>query len=88
MTLVSGFIELELGSKRLAESIAEAIRVEALNPPDPSRGVVEVIVEDKTVRILVRARDFSAARTLFNTYLSLAASAIDAITSLEETGTG
>jgi tRNA threonylcarbamoyladenosine modification (KEOPS) complex Pcc1 subunit len=76
---VSGCIEVKLPEKRLAEAIAQALDVEAKNPPDPRRASVRVEVQDSIVRICFEARDLSAARTIVNTYLSLAATTIDAV---------
>ncbi len=66
-------------SEKLAEAVARALRVEAENPPDPRRGSVSVRVEGRRVLVCFEARDLSAARTLVNTYLSLAATTIDAV---------
>ncbi len=83
MSRVSGFIELVLGSKQLAESVAKALTVEAENPPDPGRGRVSIETRDNRVIVSIEARDLSAARTLFNTYLSLAVSVVDTLLSVE-----
>jgi len=84
MYRVSGFIEIKLGSRKLASSLAQALRVEASKPPDPRRGEALVSVRDTGIVIRIKARDFSAARTLFNTYLALTASALTTILDLEE----
>lgn len=83
MYRVSGFIELELGSKRLAESLARALRVEALSPPDPERGSVRIVEKEDRIVLEIEARDLSAARTLYNTYLSLVATILSAIKNVE-----
>ncbi|MET1101415.1 MAG: KEOPS complex subunit Pcc1 [Pyrodictiaceae archaeon] len=84
MSRVSGYIEIKLSSRRLAESIARALSVEASSPPDPSRGSVRVITNDDKVIIEIKARDLPAARTLFTTFLGLASTVIDAVTSIDE----
>ncbi len=60
-------------------ALNQALGVEARNPPDPHRGSVEILVSDNRVEILIRARDLSAARTLINAYLGLAATTLEAV---------
>jgi tRNA threonylcarbamoyladenosine modification (KEOPS) complex Pcc1 subunit len=76
---------VRLPGRRLAEAVARALDVEARNPPDPRRASVTVEVVGDVVRVCFEARDLSAARTIVNTYLSLAATTIDAVAS---TGAG
>ena len=65
--------------EKLAQALREALESEARNPPDPGRGSVSVETQDGLVRICFNARDLSAARTLVNAYLSLAAAVVDAV---------
>ena len=59
--------------------MARALDVEARNPPDPRRARVDVKASGEVVRVCFEARDLSAARTIVNTYLSLAATTIVAV---------
>lgn len=60
-------------------AISKALEVEARNPPDPHRGSVEITISGDSVEIRIVARDLSAARTLINAYLSLAATTLEAV---------
>ncbi len=82
MYRVSGCIELGGLPPRLARAVAEALEAEARSPPDPGRGVVRVEAGEGVVRVCFEARDLSAARTLVNAYLSLAATVADSVASL------
>jgi tRNA threonylcarbamoyladenosine modification (KEOPS) complex Pcc1 subunit len=81
---VSGCIRLEGLEERLRRALREALLSEAQNPPDPSRGSVEVRVEGDAVEICFHARDLSSARTLANAYLSLAAAVADSVVAAGE----
>ncbi|HID41829.1 MAG TPA: hypothetical protein EYP33_06720 [Pyrodictium sp.] len=79
MTRVSGCIELKGLSEKLVQALVKALETEARNPPDPRRGRVEVSNRNGVLRICIEARDPSAARTLINAYLSLAAATLEAV---------
>ena len=64
---------------KLAEALEKSLKVEALNPPDPSRGTARVTRKDGDVVIEIEARDESSARALINAFLSLAASLWDSL---------
>ncbi len=66
-------------SQREVRALSQALSVEARNPPDPHRGSVEIRVSNDKVEILIHARDLSAARTLINAYLGLAATTLEAV---------
>ena len=72
-------ITLTTCDSRLAEALEESLKVEALNPPDPSRGTARVTRDNDIVIIEIEARDESSARALINAFLSLAASLWDSI---------
>ncbi|WP_048061411.1 KEOPS complex subunit Pcc1 [Hyperthermus butylicus] len=79
MYRVTGCIELELPEEKALQAVARALDVEARNPPDPRRGRVEVRVEPGKLVVCFEARDLAAARTLANTYLSLAATTVEVV---------
>ncbi|MET1128778.1 MAG: KEOPS complex subunit Pcc1 [Thermoproteota archaeon] len=60
-------------------SVLDSLRVEALNPPDPDRASVSIKSAGDVLEICFSARDFSSARMIVNTYLGLAATAIDTV---------
>ncbi len=66
-------------NERLAKALEEALRVEASNPPDPSRGSTRVERSGDMVVIEIEARDEASARAIINAFLSLAASLWDSL---------
>lgn len=79
MSRVRGCISFELGDEAAARALAEALTVEARNPPDPDRGRASVEARGGLLLVCIEARDLAAARALLNAYLSLAATALDAL---------
>ncbi len=76
-------ISIETCDERLAEALAEALRVEASHPPDPSRGSTRVEKRGTKVEVYIEARDPPSARALINAYLTLAASLWDSVEGAE-----
>ncbi|RUM46801.1 MAG: hypothetical protein DSY37_04385 [Hyperthermus sp.] len=79
MYRVTGCIGVEGYDERVLEAIGRALETEAKNPPDPSRGRASIDLTPRLLRVCFEARDLSAARTLVNTYLSLAAAVLDSV---------
>ena len=79
MYQVSARIKLEGLEPQVARALRQALLVEAANPPDPHRGRVVMKIEEHSIEILIEARDLSAARTLINAYLGLAATTLEAV---------
>ena len=83
---VRGCVTISLADPGEARALAEALTVEAENPPDEERGSVAVDVRGDTVRVCFTARDPSSARAILNAYLSLAAATVEALRRLDRGG--
>ncbi len=76
---VRGCVTLALGDERAARALAEALEVEADNPPDPERATATVSARGGSVRVCFEARDPSSARAVLNAFLGLAAATVEAL---------
>ncbi len=76
-------ITVEACEEKTAESLEKALRVEAENPPDPSRGKTRVFRSGTRLVVELEARDYASARALINAYLTLIASLWDTVKNVE-----
>ncbi len=81
---IRALITVEACDEKTAESLEKALKVEAENPPDPSRGTTRVSRSGARLVVELEARDYASARALINAYLTLIASLWDTVGNIEK----
>ena len=66
-----------------ADAIVRALKAEATQPRQPSKGVVEVGLQGRCVQLFVEAGDLGDLRALLNSYMYLVHAAYSSLRRLE-----